>query len=119
MTDHAHAHHHDHSLHRDTHSHTPAPAKDHRSSPAATPPDASEVPSGTIYTCPMHPEIRQPQPGNCPKCGMALEPAMPSLEEDEHPELKDFTRRFWSALPLTTAVVVIAMFGHWLAWPPP
>jgi len=119
MTDHAHAHHHDHSLHRDTHSQAPAPAKDHRSSPAATPPDVSEVPAGTIYTCPMHPEIRQPQPGNCPKCGMALEPAMPSLEEDEHPELKDFTRRFWSALPLTIVVVVIAMFGHRLAWPPP
>jgi len=66
----------------------------------------------------MHPEIRQPRPGNCPKCGMALEPAMPSLENDEQPELKDFTRRFWSTLPLTIAVVFLAMFGHRLAWPP-
>src|SRR5690606_15077455 len=49
---------------------------------------------GTIYTCPMHPEIRQDHPGSCPKCGMGLEPLMPSLEDD-NPELKDFTRRFW------------------------
>ena len=66
----------------------------------------------------MHPEVVSETPGNCPKCGMALEPAMPSLEDDEHPELKDFTRRFWSTLPLTVAVVVLAMFGHRLAWPP-
>ncbi|RJF98170.1 heavy metal translocating P-type ATPase [Noviherbaspirillum saxi] len=73
---------------------------------------AQAVPEGTIYTCPMHPEIRQPAPGSCPKCGMALEPMMPSLEEEENPELVDFRRRFWWTLPLTVIVTVLAMFGH-------
>ena len=54
------------------------------SKPAAPIPEAAE---GTVYTCPMHPEIRQDGPGNCPKCGMALEPLMPSLDEGENPEL--------------------------------
>nr|WP_246237799.1 HAD-IC family P-type ATPase [Pseudomonas akapageensis] len=67
---------------------------------------------GTEFTCPMHPEIRQPGPGTCPKCGMALEPVMPGLEEDENPELKDFTRRFWWSLPLTIIVTLLAMAGH-------
>ena len=70
------------------------------------------APVGTIYTCPMHPEIRQDHPGHCPKCGMALEPLMPSLENEENPELRDFSRRFWWTLPLTITVVVVAMFGH-------
>jgi len=69
-----------------------------------------------MYTCPMHPEIRQDHPGTCPKCGMALEPEMPSLEEDDNPELVDFTRRFWWTLPLTVVVTVFAMFGHQLGW---
>ena len=64
------------------------------------------------YTCPMHPEVRQQGPGICPKCGMALEPEMPSLEEGENPELVDFRRRFWGTLPLTAIVFVLAMFGH-------
>ncbi len=70
---------------------------------------------GTIYTCPMHPEIRQDHPGSCPKCGMALEPLMPSLEDD-NPELNDFTRRFWWTLPFTVVITVLAMFGHQLGW---
>ena len=70
------------------------------------------APAGSIYTCPMHPEIRQDHPGHCPKCGMALEPLMPSLDDEENPELRDFSRRFWWTLPLTIAVVVVAMFGH-------
>ncbi|WP_420473677.1 heavy metal translocating P-type ATPase [Noviherbaspirillum sp. ST9] len=70
------------------------------------------VPEGTIYTCPMHPEIRQPTPGNCPKCGMTLEPVMPALDEEENPELTDFRQRFWWTLPLTILTVIIAMFGH-------
>ncbi|HEY0847934.1 MAG TPA: heavy metal translocating P-type ATPase [Noviherbaspirillum sp.] len=82
--------------------------------PAAAEP-APALPEGTIYTCPMHPEIRQSTPGNCPKCGMTLEPVMPSLEEEENPELADFKRRFWWTLPLTVAVVIIAMFGHRMA----
>src|SRR5688572_25339216 len=72
--------------------------------------------TATIYTCPMHPEIRQDHPGNCPKCGMALEPEMPALEEEENPELRAFARRFWWTLPLTVAVFVLAMFGHRLQW---
>jgi P-type Cu+ transporter len=75
---------------------------------------AEPVPEGTVYTCPMHPEIRQPAPGNCPKCGMTLEPVMPALDEEENPELKDFRRRFWWTLPLTILTVIIAMFGHML-----
>src|SRR5690606_21883138 len=66
---------------------------------------------GVIYTCPMHPQIRQEGPGTCPICGMALEPEMPSLDEGENPELVDFSRRFWWTLPLTAAVFVLAMFG--------
>lgn len=72
--------------------------------------------AGTIYTCPMHPEIRQDQPGNCPKCGMALEPLIPELEEDENPELLAFQRRFWWTLPLTVIVTFLAMAGHRLNW---
>ncbi|MEO8858643.1 MAG: heavy metal translocating P-type ATPase, partial [Burkholderiaceae bacterium] len=68
------------------------------------------------YTCPMHPEIVQDHPGTCPICGMALEPAMPSLEEEANPELADFTRRFWWSLPLTLVVTTLAMFGHVLGW---
>ena len=70
------------------------------------------APAGTIYTCPMHPQIRQPGPGVCPICGMALEPEMPNLEDDENPELADFSRRFLWTLPLTVIVLVLAMFGQ-------
>ena len=76
--------------------------------PAQTPSDAAAT-SG--YTCPMHPQIRQDRPGNCPLCGMALEPLMPELDDD-NPELRDFSRRFWYTLPLTAAVLVLAMFGE-------
>ena len=71
---------------------------------------------GTIYTCPMHPEVQQNSPGTCPKCGMSLEPELPSLEEDESPELIDFKRRFFWTLPLTVVVTVLAMLGHRLQW---
>jgi|JI10StandDraft_1071094.scaffolds.fasta_scaffold09717_9 Cu+-exporting ATPase len=70
------------------------------------------APAGTIYTCPMHPQIRQEGPGTCPICGMALEPEMPSLEDDDNPELRDFSHRFWWTLPLTLIVLALAMFGH-------
>jgi Cu+-exporting ATPase len=85
--------------------------------PTDTPPSHAEaVPAlaGTVYTCPMHPEVRQDHPGNCPKCGMTLEPVMPTLEDDENPELRDFQRRFWWTLPLTAIVFVLAMFGEGL-----
>ena len=80
----------------------------------AEPMPAAEA--GAIYTCPMHPEIRQDHPGNCPKCGMTLELAMPSLDDEANPELADFTRRFWWTLPLTVVVAVLAMVGHRLGW---
>ncbi|KVT84063.1 copper-transporting ATPase [Burkholderia territorii] len=69
------------------------------------------TPDGVIYTCPMHPEIRQDHPGQCPKCGMTLEPVLPTTEEGEQPELVDFRRRFWWTLPLTVIVFVLAMSG--------
>jgi P-type Cu+ transporter len=81
-----------------------------KSAEPAPPPTAVDMTA--TYTCPMHPEIRQQGPGVCPKCGMALEPEMPSLEEGENPELVDFRRRFWWTLPLTAIVFVLAMFGH-------
>ena len=74
------------------------------------------APPGAVYTCPMHPEIRQDHPGTCPKCGMALEPELPSLDDEENPELADFRRRFWWTLPLTVVVTALAMFGHSLGW---
>jgi len=78
--------------------------------------NAPEAPPGTIYTCPMHPQIRQPGPGTCPICGMALEPEMPSLDDGENPELRDFSRRFWWTLPLTVVVVALAMLGPRIGW---
>jgi Cu+-exporting ATPase len=65
--------------------------------------------SGTIYTCPMHPEVRQIGPGSCPKCGMALEPEMISAEDEENPELTDMTRRFWIGAGLSLPVFVLGM----------
>ena len=79
------------------------PAKYLQPKPAAPPGD------DRTYTCPMHPEVRQVGPGTCPKCGMALEPEMPSLEEGENPELVDFRRRFWWTLPLTAVVTYLGM----------
>lgn len=76
----------------------------------------TEVVIGVEYTCPMHPEIVQASAGTCPKCGMALEPMQPSLDEQENPELVDFRHRFWRTLPLTLCVFVLAMFGHQLHW---
>jgi len=72
---------------------------------------------GTIYTCPMHPQIRQVGPGSCPICGMTLEPETPTLDTDENPELNDFRRRFFWTLPLTVIVAVFAMAGHRIHWP--
>lgn len=87
------------------------PARYVHSHDASVSDEASAAP-GTVYTCPMHPEIRQDHPGSCPKCGMALEPVMPSLDADENPELAAFRRRFWWTLPLTLATVLLAMLGE-------
>jgi P-type Cu+ transporter len=70
------------------------------------------VVEGAIYTCPMHPEIRQSGPGACPICGMALEPEMPSADTGPNPELVDMTRRFWIGLVLTAPLMVLEMSGH-------
>jgi len=72
---------------------------------------AEPGPTGTLYTCPMHPQIVQEGPGTCPLCGMALEPKMPGLEEGENPELTDFRRRFWWSLPLSVATMALAMLA--------
>jgi len=72
---------------------------------------APTVPSGAIYTCPMHPEVRQQGPGDCPKCGMALEPEMPVLEDDDA-GLADLAHRFGWLLALTVPVFVLAMGPH-------
>jgi P-type Cu+ transporter len=77
-------------------------------SPAAAP----AVTPGTIYTCPMHPQIRQIGPGSCPICGMALEPELVSAESAPNPELVDMTRRFWIGLVLALPVVALEMGGH-------
>lgn len=77
-------------------------------------PEPPAAQAGTIYTCPMHPQIRKTEPGSCPICGMALEPVTPSLDDEENPELVNFRHRFWWTLPLSAAVFVLAMFGHML-----
>ena len=70
------------------------------------------APEGTIYTCPMHPQIRQVGPGFCPICGMALEPDLVTATSGPNPELADMTRRFWLGLVLTLPVVILEMGGH-------
>ncbi|QNP50540.1 copper-translocating P-type ATPase [Diaphorobacter aerolatus] len=102
----AHAHH---PVPQDAREHAAPASGAHRAEPQRA---ASE---GTVYTCPMHPEIRQDHPGDCPICGMSLEPLIPLDSEDDH-ELRDFERRFWYTLPFTVAVFVLAMFGHRLGW---
>ncbi|MCE7519236.1 cadmium-translocating P-type ATPase [Halomonas titanicae] len=72
----------------------------------------ASVPSGSIYTCPMHPEVRREGPGDCPICGMALEPETVSADTGPSDELKDMTRRFWIGLVLTLPVFALEMGGH-------
>jgi len=92
-SNHDHAHH-DHAAHAAT----------------AKPPPAA--PTGTIYTCPMHPQIRRSAPGFCPICGMALEPELVTAESGPNPELADMSRRFWISLVLTLPVFALEMGGH-------
>ena len=63
------------------------------------------------YTCPMHPQIVRPGPGSCPICGMALEPRTVTAQEEENPELRNMTRRFWISVALTAPLLAIAMAG--------
>jgi Cu+-exporting ATPase len=95
--------------------HTHHQCAQHRDAPSVAAASAA-APEGAIYTCPMHPEIRQAGPGSCPKCGMTLEPVIPELGDAADPEYLDFRRRFWWTLPLTVSVTVLAMFGHQLVW---
>ncbi|MCM2397440.1 copper-translocating P-type ATPase [Rhizobium sp. S95] len=96
--------HHDHSHHDHAHHHDhPADQK---------PKGATPAPEGTIYTCPMHPQIRQTQPGNCPICGMTLEPEVATADTGPSPELIDMKRRFWIGLALAIPVVILEMGGH-------
>src|SRR5262245_18955153 len=75
-----------------------------------------DVPAGTIWTCPMHPQIRRDGPGQCPICGMALEPLEPTLDDSPNPELIDMTRRFWASAALTVPLVVLAMGMEIFGW---
>jgi Cu+-exporting ATPase len=79
---------------------------------AASAPAAPAAPEGTIYTCPMHPQIRQVGPGNCPICGMTLEPVLVTAESGPSKELVDMTRRFWIGLVVALPVVALEMGGH-------
>jgi Cu+-exporting ATPase len=77
---------------------------------AYAPKETGIDPTATIYTCPMHPDVRQIGPGHCPKCGMALEPLMPTSEDDG--EIRSVRRRFWIALALAVPLMLIAMVPH-------
>jgi P-type Cu+ transporter len=74
--------------------------------------DAKTAPEGAVFTCPMHPEIRQIGPGSCPICGMALEPAVAAVDAAPNPELADMTRRFWIGVALALPVFLLEMGGH-------
>ena len=84
----------------------------------ATRAPAAPVAAGTIFTCPMHPDVRQEGPGACPICGMALEPEMPTADAGPNHELIDMTRRFWIGAVLTLPVAALAMGGHLFGWHP-
>jgi Cu+-exporting ATPase len=95
--------HHDHARHGHAHG-----------APSAAPPPAATA-GATVYTCPMHPHLRLSGPGNCPICGMALEPLAVTAETGPSPELLDMMRRFWIGLVLTVPVMVLAMGAH-MSW---
>ncbi|MGH8146109.1 MAG: heavy metal translocating P-type ATPase [Rhodanobacteraceae bacterium] len=77
----------------------------------------ADTPAGAIYTCPMHPEVRQIGPGDCPKCGMALEPLLPDANaESDDSDLRALTKRFWTLVALTIPVFLLAMGPHLGGW---
>ncbi|HEX7390320.1 MAG TPA: heavy metal-binding domain-containing protein, partial [Acidiphilium sp.] len=103
--------HHDHAHHAHAPANAPAPSR-------------GAAPAGVVYTCPMHPEIRRDGPGDCPICGMALEPVGVAAETGPSPELVDFTRRFWISAALSVPLLIIAMapmvglpVRHWIGEP--
>jgi Cu+-exporting ATPase len=79
---------------------------------ASPAPSAKQAPKDAIYTCPMHPEVRQAGPGSCPLCGMALEAEVATADTGPNPELVDMRRRFWIGLVLALPVVILEMGGH-------
>ena len=85
------------------------PVHSHKGTSGVT---AGDTSSGTVYTCPMHPQIRRNEPGNCPICGMALEPLQPTAEGAGGAELRDMTRRFWVGTLLSVPLVVWEMLAH-------
>ncbi len=115
---HDHGEHAHHAAHGHAHGPTMRAAHTQHAEPGTALPAATTA-GETIYTCPMHTEIRRNAPGNCPICGMALEPLLPGLEDEENPELRDFSRRFWWTLPLTVIVTTLAMVGHRFGWMSP
>ena len=80
--------------------------------PSVAKPMVKRDPSQVEYTCPMHPQVRQMGPGNCPICGMALEPVLATADAGESPELRDMTRRLWIGTALTVPVFALEMGGH-------
>ena len=103
--------HHTHRQHQHEHAHHhhAGHAPDTSAPPAPT---DGKLSSKTIYTCPMHPQIRQNGPGNCPICGMTLEPEMPVVAEHGSDEYADMSRRFWIGLILSLPVLALEMGGH-------
>ena len=100
---------HDHHGHAHQHDH------DHQGPGKAVPSKAMPEPlaqEGTVYTCPMHPQVRQIGPGNCPICGMTLEPEQPIVETGPSEELIDMQQRFWIGLVLSLPVLALEMGGH-------
>jgi Cu+-exporting ATPase len=84
----------------------------HHNAPSTAPAGAKDI----LYTCPMHPEVKQMGPGDCPICGMALEPADPAAAQDDS-EFRDMRKRFWISLVLTVPVFLLSMSGHALPLP--
>jgi Cu+-exporting ATPase len=105
MTRVGHEHRHDHASHEESRSARASGATEHSA-------QGDTHASNVIYTCPMHPQIRQIGPGNCPICGMTLEPLVASNEAEPNAELIDMTRRFWIGLALAAPVLALEMGGH-------
>ena len=97
---------------RTAHDHSAHAHHDHHHAPATAKPAPKGDHGQVEYTCPMHPQVRQRGPGNCPICGMALEPVVATADQGESPELRDMTRRFWIGTALTVPVFALEMGGH-------